>query len=127
MAKNIPFRFVFDYLQSADITVRPMFGMHAVYVNEKIMLVLRQGKVNRGKNGVWIATEQKHHKSLKEELPSLSSIFDYSKTTRQAQWQILPSSADDFEASVIKVCAMITRGDPRIGRIPKSEKLKVKS
>ena len=33
--KNLPFEFVFDYLTPLDITVKPMFGMWAIYVNDK--------------------------------------------------------------------------------------------
>lgn len=122
MSKNIPFSFVFDYLATIDITVKPMFGMFGVYVDEKILLILRQRKDHPDTNGVWIATQTEHHKSLKKELPSMCSISTYSDGIQETEWQVLPATSDDFEPSVIKVCNMITRGDPRIGRIPKAGK-----
>lgn len=125
-AKKIPFRFVVDYLATVDVEIKPMFGMFALYVNEKIMLILRERKNNSKKNGVWIATKPEHHKSLKADLPSMDSISDFSSSKKkESEWQILPSSADDFEASVIKVCSMIVKRDPRIGRISEGKRSKV--
>jgi TfoX/Sxy family transcriptional regulator of competence genes len=42
--KNIPCDFVFDYLMPLEVTVKPMFGVWAIYVDKKIMLVLKQRK-----------------------------------------------------------------------------------
>ena len=39
--KNIPFSFVFDYLVPPDVTVKPIFGLWAIYVNGKIMPDMR--------------------------------------------------------------------------------------
>jgi hypothetical protein len=122
--KNIPFDFVLDYLIPLDVTVKPMFGLWAIYVNEKIMLILRQRQDFPGTNGVWIATTQEHHKSLKSDLPSLCSITTYSNGIRETEWQVLPVDTNDFEASVRKVCELIKHSDHRIGRIPKSQKSK---
>jgi len=77
--KKIPFDFVFDYLVPLDITVKPMFGIWAFYVDGKIMLVLRQRNDHPDTNGIWVATSQQHHKSLKSELASLTSISTFSK------------------------------------------------
>lgn len=104
--KNIPFDFVFDHLMPLDVTVKPMFGMWAIYAGEKILLILRQRKDRPETNGVWIATNSEHHKSLKSDLPSLRSIFAYEGSDKDTQWQLLPVEADDFEASVIKACEL---------------------
>lgn len=121
-SKNIPFHFILDYLAAVDVMIKPMFGMYAIYVGQKIVLILRQRKDHPDTNGVWIATRPEHHKSLKEELPSLCSISTYFDGARETEWQVLPATADDFESSVIKVCSMITRGDQRIGRIPRGNR-----
>jgi hypothetical protein len=119
--ENIPFDFVFDYLP-LDITVKPMFGMWAIYAGSKIMLILRQREDHPDTNGVWVATNSEHHKSLRADLPSLCSIATYSVGMKETEWQLIPVDADDFEASVIKACELITQGDRRIGRIPKPRK-----
>jgi len=125
--KNIPFDFVFDYLLPLEVTVKQMFGLWAIYLDKKIMLILRQRKNNPGTNGVWIATTREHHKSLKTNLPSLCSISTYSEGIMETEWQLLPVDADDFEASVRKVCELIKHGDLRIGRTPKTRKIKSKT
>ena len=104
-----------------------MFGLWAIYVNEKIMLILRQRQDFTDTNGVWIATYQEHHKSLKIDLPSLCSISTYSEGIKETEWQVLPVEADDFEASVRKVCELIKHNDHRIGRIPIPRQSKTKN
>jgi hypothetical protein len=124
--KNIPFEFVLDYLIPLDVTVKQIFGLWAIYVNEKIMLILRDRKDNPDSNGVWIATNQEHHMSLKIDLPSLRSISIYSDGITETEWQVIPVGTDDFEASVRKVCELIKHNDHRIGRIPEPHKPKQK-
>jgi hypothetical protein len=112
-----------------DLTVKPMFGLWAIYVNEKIMLILRQRQDFPDTNGVWIATNPEHHRSLKKDLPSLRTISTYSGGIKESEWQVLPGDTDDFEVSVRKVCELIKHGDHRIGRIPipRQNKAKFKS
>jgi len=121
---TIPFEFVFDYLVPLEITAKPMFGLFALYIHEKIVLILRQKKVNPEINGVWIATKPEHHKSLKNDFPSIRSISTNADSITETEWQLIPADTDDFEKSVIKVCEFIKHGDTRIGRIPKPRKRK---
>ncbi len=44
--KNIQFEFVIESLAPLDVTVKPVFGMFALYVNRKIMFGLRDCKEN---------------------------------------------------------------------------------
>jgi hypothetical protein len=125
--KYIPFDFVFDYLVPLDVKVKQMFGLFVLYVNEKIVLILRQRKEHSDINGVWIATKKEHHDSLKKDFPSLRSISAYSDGNIETEWQLIPVGTDDFENSVVKVCEFIKHNDPRIGRIPKLRKTKSKS
>jgi len=104
-----------------------MFGLWAIYVTKQIMLILRQRQDFPETNGVWIATNQEHHKSLKSDLPSLCSISIYLGGIRETEWQVLPFDADDFESSVRKVCELIKHGDHRIGRIPIPRQSKAKT
>jgi hypothetical protein len=122
--KNIPFDFVFDYLVPLEVTVKPMFGLFALYANNKIVLMLRQRTRHPEINGAWIATAREHHKSLKKDFPSLRSISSYAGSPVETGWQLLPADADDFESSLIRVCERIKRNDPSIGRIPSPGKAK---
>ncbi len=117
--KSIPFEFVLDELSSLGPWTRPMFGCTAVYVEEKIVFILRDKKSDAD-NGVWVATTKEHHASLKRELPSLRSITVLGAGV--TGWQILPVDGDDFEDSVLRACEMVREGDPRIGKIPKAKK-----
>lgn len=125
--KKIPFEFVFDYLLPLEPVTKPMFGCHALYLGEKIVLILRDRKDHPEANGVWLATSAEHHESLKQELPSMCSIYILSDGKAKTNWQMLPSDADDFESSVIRVCEMVRHGDKRIGKVPKAKKKKAKS
>ena len=102
--------------------VKPMFGCFAVYVKEKIMLVLRDRKDHHDANGIWIATVKEHHESLKKKFPSLQSVFILSEGKSETNWQMIPVDAEDFESSAIEVCECILNYDKRIGRIPKQRK-----
>jgi hypothetical protein len=99
-----------------------MFGCHAIYLGEKIVLILRNKEKAKHDNGVWLATTEEHHVSLKEIFPSMRSIRILGGKT--STWQNLPAEADDFEESVITACEMVLKNDPRIGKIPKGKNRK---
>lgn len=122
--KSIPFRFVLDELDSLNPRTNPMFGCFGVYVGDKIVLALRSKDSHTDDNGVWIATKPEHHESLKKILPSMRSIRVLGGGS-ETKWQIIPEEAGDFEESVMKICSLIRKGDPRIGSIPKAKKKKV--
>lgn len=119
----IPFQFVLDELDSLNPRTNPMFGCYGVYVGEKIMLALRSRDSHTDDNGVWIATKPEHHEGLKKMLPSMRSIHVLGGGS-ETNWQIIPEEADDFEESVMKICALIKKRDERIGNIPKAKKKK---
>lgn len=116
---KIPFEFVLDELAEAMPVTRPMFGCTAVYLGEKLVLVLREKAEGDEDNGVWLATAPEHHASLRAELPSLRSIRVFG--AGETAWQVLPLDAPDFEAAALRACRMVLEGDPRIGKI-KGEK-----
>ena len=125
--KKVPFEFVLETLLPLNPRVNPMFGAFAVYVGEKIVLVLRNKEDHQEANGVWIATKSEYHPSLKKIFPSMRSVYLLSDGKAETQWQMLPLDADDFETSAIKACELILHGDERIGRIPKPRKKKKKA
>ncbi len=122
MKKAIPFSFVLDNLFSLDPIVRPMFGSHAIYVEGKIVMCLRDK--DDEDSGVWIGTSKEHHESLKKELPNMRSIRIFGPG--ESGWQVLSKNNDDFEESVNHACELILKRDVRIGKIPKPKKKKSK-
>src|SRR6476660_1846106 len=69
--KAIPHAFVLDTISTLSPYTRPMFGCLAIYVKDKIVLILRDKPTNTADNGVWLATIQEHHQSLRREFPTM--------------------------------------------------------
>lgn len=118
---SVAFEFVVEMLDRLNPKVRPMFGCHAVYIGEKIVLVLRKKETNKTDNGIFIATTREHHPSLKETFPSLRQITMFSPNS---EWINLPEDAPDFEESAFALCDQIIKQDPRIGKIVRKKKKK---
>jgi hypothetical protein len=114
--RAVPHEFVLEAISSLSPWTRPMFGCLAVYVKEKIVLILRDKPGTHPDNGVWLATTQEHHESLRREFPNMRSIQVLGK--RVTGWQVLPSDAADFEEAALRACELIVAGDPRIGKVP---------
>ncbi|MDF2436959.1 MAG: hypothetical protein K0Q95_1335 [Bacteroidota bacterium] len=118
--KKIPFDFVIENLHRLEPVVKPMFGAHAVYAGNKIVLILRDK--DDQDSGVWIATTVEHHESLNKEFPNMHSISVFGPGV--SSWQVLSKEDMDFEEKVNLLCDLILKGDPRIGKIPKPKKKK---
>jgi hypothetical protein len=93
-----------------------MFGCLAVYVEDKIVFILRDKRDETADNGVWLATTKEHHESLRRELRNMRSIQVFGTAT--TGWQVLPADADDFEEAALRACELVLAGDPRIGKVP---------
>jgi len=116
----VPHEFVLDALASLTPVTRRMFGCLAVYVEDRIVLILRDRQDHPADNGVWLATTVEHHASLKGVFPKMRSIQLFGRDV--THWQVLPADASDFERSSLQACALILAGDPRIGKVPKRRK-----
>jgi hypothetical protein len=114
--KALPHEFVLDAIAALSPRTRPMFGCLAVYIGEKIVLVLRDKPDKRSDNGVWICTTEKHHESLRRQFPNMRSIQLLGK--KVTGWQVLPADTLDFEEAALRACELILARDPRIGKVP---------
>jgi hypothetical protein len=123
--KPIPYPFVLEALERAQPYTKPMFGCTAVYVGEKIVLILRERDNSPKDQGVWLATTAEHHESLAKDFPSMRSIELFGPGP--TGWQVLPAKSDDFEEAVLKACRFVLKSDPRIGKVPKARRPKKKS
>jgi hypothetical protein len=122
--KAVPYAFVLEGLDPLAIETRSMFGCLAVYVGEKIVLLLRDRPKETADNGVWLATTEEHHASLRRDFPTMRSIQLFGKQV--TGWQVLPSDAPDFEQAALLACELIVARDPRIGKVPKSRQKSAK-
>ena len=120
MKSKIPFEFVLEELDRIHPRVKPMFGCYAIYVGEKLVLILRQRNDYTDDNGVWLAALHEHHASLKKEFPFMRSVRLLGSA--ETVWQNIPAEEDDFEELVLKACGLILKGDARIGKISKPKK-----
>src|SRR5215831_12498554 len=123
--KRIPHAFVLDAISTLSPYTRPMFGCLAIYVKDKIVLILRDKPKNTADNGVWLATTEEHHQNLRREFPNMRSIQVLGK--RVTGWQVLPADAPDFESAALRACELVLAGDPRIGKVPGTRASKPKS
>ena len=114
--KAIPHEFVLDAIAPLSPETRPMFGCLAVYVKDKIVLILRDKRDGTADNGVWLATSEEHHQSLRREFPNMRSIQVLGK--KVTGWQVLPADAQDFEHAAMRACELVLAGDGRIGKVP---------
>src|SRR5580658_8511735 len=62
--RALPFDFVLAELEELGPFTRPMFGCHAIYVEDKIVFILRDKGDPREDDGVWVATTVEHHRAL---------------------------------------------------------------
>src|SRR6266536_2564592 len=74
--KPVPHAFVLDALAPLWPRTRPMFACLAIYVQDKIVLILRdkRDRSQAADNGVWLATTEEHHQNLRREFPNMRSI-----------------------------------------------------
>ncbi len=115
MADHIPYEFVLDYLPP-DITVKKMFGMHYIYWQKRIMMILRRRLNEPEFNGVWVATNKTHHDSLQKDVPELGPFY-WAGNEQRGNWLVIGDGMDGFEEAAIRVCGLISHGDPRIGNL----------
>jgi hypothetical protein len=116
--KAVPHKFVLDALAELSPRTNPMFGCLAVYLGEKIVLILRDKREPAADNGVWLCTTEEHHASLRCDFPSMRSVQVFGKPV--TGWQVLPVDAPDFEEAAMHACELVIARDPRIGKVPKS-------
>lgn len=115
--RTVPHAFVLEAISALSPNTRPMFGCLAVYVADKIVLILRDRADHTADNGVWLATTREHHESLRREFPNMRSIRVLGKEV--TGWQVLAADAPDFESAALHACDLLLARDRRIGKAPK--------
>jgi hypothetical protein len=133
MPKPIPkkpaYDFVLSELESSKIwprmVVKPMFGSHALYIDNRIMVILRQKEgETSGDNGIWVVVPIENQPEIKKEFPALRPIKMFQKPGKPAMptWLNLPEKSGNFEGDVFRIIEMLKKADVRIGKTPESKK-----
>ncbi len=113
--KVVPHEFVLDAIAPLLPWTRPMFGCLAVYVEDKIVLILRDKRDETADNGVWLATTEEYH----EVCDASFRICDpYRYSERRSPAGRSSADAPDFEEAVLLACELLVARDPRIGKVP---------
>src|SRR6516164_2883920 len=101
--KRLPHEFVLEALAGLAPRTNPMFGCLAVYVGEKIVLILRDKRDHTAADdGVWLATSKDHHESICWALRgkrTFAASEDDMKTG-----PVLPASPAVFESAALCAC-----------------------
>jgi hypothetical protein len=127
--KSPPYPFVLEALAPLEPEVRPMFSGYAVYIGDKIVLMLRDSPKSPEDNGLWLVFADQVEaaaaiagkpKSLRKKLPSLRLIQLLGGVIKH--WLLIPSDSPSFESEAQQACDLILAHDPRIGRIPESRR-----
>jgi hypothetical protein len=114
---KIPFEFIMDYLYSKKVRIKPMFGCFAVYVNSKIVFILRERKEKPELNGVWVASSTQNIESLSQTLQAVDREVQLVESKKSnGTWLLIPLQNEEFETTVIKACELVSKGDERIGK-----------
>ena len=101
--------------------VRPMFSGFAVYVGEKIVLMLRDSLKQPKDNGVWLVfseTADLADPGIRQDFPSLRLINLLGG--KIAHWRLIPADSSTFESEALHACDLLLKHDRRFGRIPRS-------
>jgi hypothetical protein len=100
-----------------------MFSGFAVYVGEKIVLMLRDSPKQPKDNGVWLVfseTANLADPGIRRDFPSLRLIDLLGG--KIAHWRLIPGDSSTFESEALHACDLLLKRDGRFGRIPQSRK-----
>ena len=100
-----------------------MFSGFAIYVGDRLVLMLRDHAKSARDNGVWLVLSEgtdPADRGLRREFPSLRPIELLGN--KIGHWLVIPSDSPDFEKESLHACDLLLRHDVRLGRIPQSRR-----
>jgi hypothetical protein len=121
--RSAPYPFLVEALAPLEPEVRPMFSGFAVYVGEKIVLMLRDSPKQPDDNGVWLVFSEIANLAdprIRQDFPSLRLINLLGG--KIGQWRLIPADSPTFESEALHVCELLLKHDVRFGRVPQSRR-----
>lgn len=119
--KSAPYPFILEALAPLEPEVRPMFSGFAVYVGDKIVIMLRDSPKLPKDNGVWLVfseTAKMNDPNIRRDFPSLRLIDLLGG--KIAHWRLIPADGPTFESEALHACDLLLKHDARFGRVPQS-------
>ena len=119
--RSVPYPFIVEALAPLDPEIRPMFSGFAVYVGEKIVLMLRDSSKQPKDNGAWLVFSERANLAdpgIQRDFPSLR-LIDLLRG-KIAHWRLIPADSPTFESEALHACELLLKHDVRFGRIPQS-------
>jgi hypothetical protein len=98
-----------------------MFSGFAVYVGDKIMLMLRDSPKQPKDNGVWLVfseTADLDDPGIRRDFPSIRLIELLGG--KIGHWRLIPADSPTFESEALHACELLLTHDARFGRVPQS-------
>jgi hypothetical protein len=98
-----------------------MFSGFAVYLGDKIVLMLRDSAKQPEDNGVWLVfseTANLADPGIRRDFPSLRLIGLLGG--KIGHWRLIPSDSPTFESEALHACELFLKHDARFGRVPQS-------
>jgi hypothetical protein len=98
-----------------------MFSGFAVYLGDKIVLMLRDSAKQPEDNGVWLVfseTANLAEPDIRRDFPSLRLIGLL--CGKIAHWRLIPFDGPTFESEALRACQLLLKHDARFGRVPQS-------
>jgi len=121
--KSAPYPFILEALTPLEPEVRPMFSGFAVYLADKIVLMLRDSLKQPEDNGVWLVFSEVANLTeagIRRDFPSLRLIGLLGD--KIAHWRLIPADSPTFESEALHACELLLKHDVRFGRIPQSRR-----
>ena len=100
-----------------------MFSGFAVYVRDKIVLMLRDREKHPEDNGLWLVfseTADLAGPEIRREFPSLRLIGLLGG--KIGHWRLIPADSPSFESECLHACELLLKHDTRLGRVPQSRR-----
>jgi hypothetical protein len=120
--RTVAYEFVLDALASGAPVTRAMLGATAVYLDERVVFILRE-KGDQD-DGVWVAFEPAREAEVASALPNLVPISLFGKIRG---WKSLAARQPDFEDDVLHACKLALAPASILGKQPTRQKKRASS
>lgn len=114
MNYKIPYDFIINELYPLRPKIKKMIGCYGLFVDSKLVLLLRDRDNQPEFNGVFVATQPAYFEQLQKEIHTSHMEFDIDGVPHS--YIFISEDLPVFNELVTKACNLIKAGDARIGK-----------